>query len=383
MHGGTGGCCCDEETEKNNIMPAARRAAAPLYINIMFWICGLSIYARAEVFFLQAQLFQDCFRMGKYYFPVTAGCLCFPGLVIQIAQSKLDEGFDIRHGPKKAHMFRQSVSVCCSVALLVLYFAAVRVNSSIRSSITLLSLLLVFEGFSSSIQWGSFCQLLAVFPNSCQTFFFVGSMCPSILLAPMNAYVGELCDPTTCSVSWPGIDVFFGLAGVITIAGEIAFLVLVYSDIGHVCLDEYSSTLSSKLLSEDSGSSATYLLNDRQATVVPSACKPLTTLLSEDSSSPATSLLDGPQATVVLSHCNSFTTPFWSIEATEDDGEIPSSGRFSSLLGGLAFPYSSMQTSDMGGNYIRVLCALFFVLCLVVLQFPVCFRVLLLSLMLM
>ena len=93
----------------------------------------------------------------------------------------------------------------------------------------------------ASVQWGTFTQFFAIFPQSVQTVFFLGSMCPFMFYGPLNAGLGELCtakgggtlgiatpwggstavgDPgAEYDTHWARVVPFFALACVLTVMG--------------------------------------------------------------------------------------------------------------------------------------------------------------------
>lgn len=80
----------------------------------------------------------------------------------------------------------------CLLAIL-LYLLLGQQNREMLKSAPLLFSMLVLVGLTGGITFGSFTQILSMFPEKIHPFFFIGTMCPFIIFAPVNAGIGDIC----------------------------------------------------------------------------------------------------------------------------------------------------------------------------------------------
>jgi hypothetical protein len=83
-----------------------------------------------------------------------------------------------------------TVSLGAMVALLVVCYY----HPGFQSNTGFVYSLLAVVGVCVSITFGSFVQIVSLFPGHLQPFYYLGTYSPFFLFAPVNIAIGELCD---------------------------------------------------------------------------------------------------------------------------------------------------------------------------------------------
>jgi hypothetical protein len=75
-------------------------------LKLLFFICGLSTFARSEAVLMQTQMYAKCFHLGPNFYAAASSAIFMPGIFIQMIQTKYDRVFDRKYGTYKAAAFR-------------------------------------------------------------------------------------------------------------------------------------------------------------------------------------------------------------------------------------------------------------------------------------
>ena len=67
---------------------AAKDAPVSNTLKLMFFICGLSTFARSESILMQTQMYAKCFGLGSTFYPSASSAMFMPGILIQLVQNK-------------------------------------------------------------------------------------------------------------------------------------------------------------------------------------------------------------------------------------------------------------------------------------------------------
>eukprot|EP00054_Salpingoeca_dolichothecata_P026429 m.189042 g.189042 ORF g.189042 m.189042 type:complete len:513 (-) comp25652_c0_seq2:188-1726(-) len=244
--------------------PSMELPPCPRYLGVLFFLCGVSTFARTESFLLQTVLFSMCFDYGPNYYPIASGCLFLPGIFVQLLQSRFDMTFGRQLSTFKANLLRISVSAIGSAVIMGLYMFCIHTHANLRHSPAFLYPVLVLLGVLTSIGFGSFNQVASLFSGPVYSAYFVGTMCPFFVFAPLNVGIGNLCSPSSCnqtsfdipcgsdppnnslpehlvhpyqnlshhhmpkhwSAHWSSLEIYYSLAATLTLSGFFAFLFL-------------------------------------------------------------------------------------------------------------------------------------------------------------
>lgn len=211
---------------------------APMFINSLFFVCGVSVYARGEAFLFQTVLFSDCFGIGVFYFPI-ASCLSFPGLLIQIMEARSTTGGGISANCKFStlQLCTHNISVVGQTFCVGLYFDGIDWVSDLRG-LGEVSALLSILGVTSAIQWSYFCKLFSYFPNSCQACFY-WQYASFLFYIPVNVLLKDLCSAAGL-FEMQTTTVFFGVSSGLTLFGGLSVVIIVCSAFGSKCCALYS-----------------------------------------------------------------------------------------------------------------------------------------------
>lgn len=75
-------------------------------LKLLFFICGLSVFARSEALFMQTQMYAKCFGLGPNFYAAASSALFMPGIVVQMIQTKYDRHLDRKFGTYRAAAYR-------------------------------------------------------------------------------------------------------------------------------------------------------------------------------------------------------------------------------------------------------------------------------------
>jgi hypothetical protein len=57
-------------------------------LKLLFFICGLSTFARSESVLMQTQMYTKCFNLGSTFYPSASSAIFMPGILIQLVQNR-------------------------------------------------------------------------------------------------------------------------------------------------------------------------------------------------------------------------------------------------------------------------------------------------------
>eukprot|EP00045_Choanoeca_perplexa_P013598 m.154791 g.154791 ORF g.154791 m.154791 type:complete len:459 (-) comp16397_c0_seq1:1184-2560(-) len=213
-------------------------------LKLLFFICGLSTFARSEAVLMQTQMYAKCFHLGPTFYAAASSAIFMPGIFIQIIQTKFDRYFDRKYGTYKAAAFRIVLSYVGSLVALLALILAAKEDDALRDSPMFVYLLLAIMGLGISVSFGCLVQISSMFPPELHAFFFFGTYAPFFIFAPVNVGVGDLCEkvkePETTGgdpiylweTRWDSVTVYYIVAVTITMAGMICFFGIAKHPIG-------------------------------------------------------------------------------------------------------------------------------------------------------
>lgn len=234
---------------------------------LCLWIMGMSAFPLTETLLLQTSMFTKCYQWPGFYGLATV-LLFLPGLGVQMMQNRYDKALDTKFGAKITASFRLllgHVTQLMSVAGFL--FGLYQLGDQESMSLTvLLATTFVVIGLGCASVYGTSSQLISIFPPKFHAAFFIGTYSVSVVLAPVNASLGELFETTNstdevdgltltmedkCYVNWRSVTVFYCAGGLFNIFGLLAFSVLsCFTRAGSDALWDKDSTLQSEASSE-------------------------------------------------------------------------------------------------------------------------------------
>eukprot|EP00055_Hartaetosiga_balthica_P017007 m.110634 g.110634 ORF g.110634 m.110634 type:complete len:460 (-) comp9227_c0_seq1:542-1921(-) len=197
-----------------------------LAIKFLFAVCGLSVFARSESVLLQTQMFTKCFALGDKFYPIASCTIFVPGILVQIFQVFFGTMIDRKYGTYAATKIRLTVAVIGSTIVLGALIIGSYYYMELTANYTFIFTLLVFLGLGISISFGSFVQIVSLFPSHLHPYFFIGTYSPFFIFAPVNIAIGDLCVRDIeyqWATRWNSVLVYYILAIMITIAGLLCF----------------------------------------------------------------------------------------------------------------------------------------------------------------
>eukprot|EP01043_Picozoa_sp_COSAG02_P040355 COSAG02_NODE_3260_length_7078_cov_6.096432_2_plen_547_part_00 len=222
-------------------------AAEDVVVFLCLWVMGMSAFPMTETLLLQTSMYTKCYQWPGFYGLATV-LLFLPGLLVQMLQNRYDKQIDTRFGAKTTTSFRlilghsvQLVSV--GGFLFGLYMLGDQENASLD---VLLTGSFVVIGLGCASVYGTSSQLISIFPAKFHAAFFIGTYSVSVVLAPVNATLGELFEYNAgevvnatdeahglkltmddqCYVNWHSVGVFYAAGGLFNVGGLLAFCVL-------------------------------------------------------------------------------------------------------------------------------------------------------------
>eukprot|EP00049_Salpingoeca_infusionum_P015775 m.309319 g.309319 ORF g.309319 m.309319 type:complete len:508 (-) comp15945_c6_seq1:342-1865(-) len=225
----------------------------PLWMKFLAFLCGISTFARTECILMQTLMFARCFDNRSFY-PKSSMFMFMPGILVQVLQSRFDQGFNARHTTFKASIFRISSSCLTTVVCIIALIWGIDGNQDLANNGGFVYSMLLVVGIGSSIAFGAFSQVFALFPPGPQAIFFLGTYCPFFIFAPVNFGVGSLCESMSnervegWETNWSAVHVFYGMGVLLTILGLISFLAIVWPLVGRRYLILHDSDLHSTYL---------------------------------------------------------------------------------------------------------------------------------------
>ncbi len=82
-----------------------------------------------------------------------------------------------------------------SLSALAMLLIATYNSPSSRKDPVFVYAMLAIVGIGISITFGSFAQIVSMFPQQLHPFFFMGTYAPFFIFAPVNIAVKDLCEP--------------------------------------------------------------------------------------------------------------------------------------------------------------------------------------------
>jgi hypothetical protein len=228
-----------EESQDDDEWEMAGRSGTVLAL--CFFAIGLSAFPSTETLLLQTSLFVKCVDWPQYYGLATM-TLFVPGLVVQVLQNRYDQGCNLRFGLRPAMIVRLLLGHSMQLAALFVFFLKLRqedpdgdgvYDSEVEGKQMLLVVCFVTIGTGCAFVYGSCAQLVAQFPSSHHAFFFIGTYSVSVMLSPVNYFIGALygLDAITmeCNViHWERLALYYSIGACCNIAGIVAFVVLCF-----------------------------------------------------------------------------------------------------------------------------------------------------------
>lgn len=187
----------------------------------LFFI-GVSCFAVPETIFLQTPMFDLGFEFGEAFYGLAMLFLFLPGLLMQFLQGALDEKFDAKFGTARATLARVLVGHTLQATALFFFLGMLQCYPEwygTRKSTALLGCTLTCIGLGSAVVYGSCSQVNSMFDSSLHPFFFAGTFCVSLCMAPVNLAIGGLMNCMTYAVSWRAVWTFYSVAMLLNIAG--------------------------------------------------------------------------------------------------------------------------------------------------------------------
>lgn len=80
----------DVETGERAVSFSLNSKDAPVSntLKLLFFICGLSTFARSESVLMQTQMYTKCFDLGTTFYPSASSAIFMPGILIQLVQNR-------------------------------------------------------------------------------------------------------------------------------------------------------------------------------------------------------------------------------------------------------------------------------------------------------
>jgi len=213
---------------------------------------GMSAFPITETLLLQTAMFTSCWGWGGYYGLATV-TLFLPGLFIQLAQNRWDQGFDRDYGTRKMGCFRLGIGHGLQIAALGVFLGSLHdmeVGHTSTAHTMLLVLTFVVIGLGCSIVYGACAQIISIFPCRYHPYFFVGTYSVSVIIAPFNVAIGALYNHADLApaalrnltsgqlkeyqcegghgLMWDKIALYYTVGVVFEVVGVVAFVVLCF-----------------------------------------------------------------------------------------------------------------------------------------------------------
>eukprot|EP00043_Microstomoeca_roanoka_P018901 m.206408 g.206408 ORF g.206408 m.206408 type:complete len:429 (-) comp16907_c1_seq2:242-1528(-) len=206
-------------------MKEVEEASKSAALKLLFVICGLSVFARSESVFMQTQMYSKCFGLGDRFYALASCAMFMPGILVQIMQHSVDPYQDRKYGTRRASSYRLVIAVLGSLAALIGLILGSFENMSLEDSPAFIYLLLAILGIGISISFGSFVQIVTMFPPDLHPFFFIGTYSPFLIFAPINVAVKDLCvkEDEEWRTRWHSVIVYYFLAVFLTLAGLMCY----------------------------------------------------------------------------------------------------------------------------------------------------------------
>ena len=228
---------------------------------------GASTFPITETLLLQTAMYTKCWGWGGFYGLATV-TLFLPGLVVQVAQNRWDQLFDLKYGTRRMGAIRLLFGHGLQLIALVTFLAFLHtVEPGTHSSAATMVLICTFVmiGLGCSIVYGTVAQLISIFPSRLHPYFFIGTYSVSAIIAPFNIALGTLyshadsraagdasaydCDGGH-GVHWTKIVMYYSAGFCFELLGLLAFWVLCcVTQFGVGKLDEKDSELQAAALS--------------------------------------------------------------------------------------------------------------------------------------
>lgn len=100
----------DHKSPASLLLPVAEMRTSNT-LKLLFFICGLSTFARSESVLMQTQMFAECFKLGNKFYPAASSAIFMPGILIQLIQNRYDKAMDRRFTTYRAANVRILSSV--------------------------------------------------------------------------------------------------------------------------------------------------------------------------------------------------------------------------------------------------------------------------------
>ena len=84
-------------------------------LKLLFFICGLSTFARSESVLMQTQMYADCFGLGPNFYAAASSAIFMPGIIVQLVQTRFDRAVDRRFGTYTAAAVRITLAFICEL----------------------------------------------------------------------------------------------------------------------------------------------------------------------------------------------------------------------------------------------------------------------------
>lgn len=198
-------------------------------IRFMFFLCGLSTFARSEVILIQTQMYAKCFGLGNNFYAIASCCMFIPGIIIQAVQARYDSTLDKKFTARKAAVFRVCIVLVVSSILLALLALVAFAFPNVRENQYYIYTTLFVLGLCVSVTFGSFSQVASLFPAHVQPYFYFGTYSPFLVLGPVNLAVGDLCTEQGDGLwhtEWSSIFAYYGVGVLLTLLGVVAIIVI-------------------------------------------------------------------------------------------------------------------------------------------------------------
>lgn len=195
-------------------------------LRFLFFLCGVSTFARSEVVLMQTQMYAECFGLGEYFYALASISIFMPGILVQMLQSKFDARLDQHFGTARSATWRIMLAYLVSLTALIVLVIMTRVNTNLQSSAPFVYFLLSIMGLGISVSFGTYTQIVSMFPPELHPLFFFGTYAPFFVFAPVNIAVGNLCEKNNdvWSLRWDSIDIYYTVGVALSIAGVLSFL---------------------------------------------------------------------------------------------------------------------------------------------------------------
>eukprot|EP00730_Choanoeca_flexa_P016662 TRINITY_DN7925_c0_g1_i1.p1 TRINITY_DN7925_c0_g1~~TRINITY_DN7925_c0_g1_i1.p1 ORF type:complete len:464 (+),score=98.15 TRINITY_DN7925_c0_g1_i1:246-1637(+) len=225
-------------------------------LKLLFFICGLSAFARSESVLMQTQMYAQCFDLGPNFYAAASSAIFMPGIFIQIIQTKYDRYFDRTYGTYRAAAYRIVLAFAASLIALMALVIVAKHDDSLRDNPAFVYILLAIMGLGISVSFGCFTQITSMFPPELHPFFFFGTYAPFFIFAPVNVAIGDLCEKVhmpstsggndmdyTWETRWDSATVYYIVAVSISLAGMICFFGIAKHPVGKVLFAKKDSEL--------------------------------------------------------------------------------------------------------------------------------------------